>query len=74
MTLLRGGTTDATTACLALRPRSILRNEVTVSSLVGKRKERPRRWRLEKATFVKELLMSTRMNSAGITRAFLLSS
>jgi hypothetical protein len=41
---------------------------------VGKRNERPRRSRLENATFVNELLMSTSINSAGITGAFPLAS
>ena len=51
-----------------------LRKVFAVSSLVDRRDTRPSRWRLEKAIFVKELLMSTRTNSAaGIEREFLLA-
>jgi hypothetical protein len=71
---LREGTTDATTARLASRLPSRLRNDFAVSSLVGKRNTRPIRSRLEYASFVNELLMSTRTKSAaGIGREFLLA-
>ena len=66
---LREGTTDATTVTLTFRLLSTLSKVFKVSSLVGRRETRPSRSRPEKAIFVNELLMSTRMNSAvGIKR------